>query len=165
MLEPARTRSLYRSLWRGLARLPRLHRSDRLNLQRLYRPQLRAALVDGQRDKQDLQEQIDRTLSLLASSPRLALNLSSLTYHHTPNFIRGAANSARLAHLPKPIVWDPKDPTAARRAWDKREKDQLRDPVWRISQSVDTGLRRMWREAEGGKHGAWLGRIERARYR
>ncbi|BGP36491.1 hypothetical protein JCM10449v2_000392 [Rhodotorula kratochvilovae] len=164
MLAPAQTCSLYRSFWRGLSRLPRLHRSEVRNLQRLYRPQFRAILTDGERDEKDLRGHVERTLSLLASSPRLASNLASLTYHHAPSPIRGAANGARLAHLPKPIVWDPKDPTAARKAWDKREKDQLRDPVTRIGQSVDGALRRMWEEAEGGERGVWLGRVERARY-
>ncbi|TNY23224.1 hypothetical protein DMC30DRAFT_57769 [Rhodotorula diobovata] len=164
MVEPLQARALYRSLWRRLGRLPRLDRPQRLNLQRLLRVELREALVRSEATETALRDQADRTLALLASSPRLTSNLASLTYHHHPGHIPGTPNSARLAHLPKPIAWDPKDPSAALKAWDKRRKDQLRDPVWRISQGVDEGLRRLWREAEDAQGGVWLGRIERARH-
>lgn len=100
-----------------------------------------------------------RTLALLRSSPLLVKNLASLAYHHTPYAIPNTNNSSRIySHLPKPIVWNPQDPGAARRAWDKRKRDDERDEARRIAKDVDEGLKRMWKAAELGQ-GVWLGRI------
>lgn len=100
-----------------------------------------------------------RTLALLRSSPLLVKNLASLAYHHTPYAIPYTNNSSRLySHLLKPIVWNPQDPGAARRAWDKRKRDDERDEARRIAKDVDEGLKRVWTAAEQGQ-GVWLGRI------
>ncbi|GAA5997366.1 uncharacterized protein JCM10292_000208 [Rhodotorula paludigena] len=158
MLEPAHARSLYRSFWRGIARLPRLHRSKLANLRRLLRQQARDACTAAEGEEKTVKDTFDRTLSMLAASPRLVKNLASLHYHHAPTHIRGTPNTTRLAHLPRPIVWDPKDPGAAQRAWDKRAKDRERDPAWHIAESVDEGLRRLVRDAEGAAGGVLFGR-------
>ncbi|KAG0664069.1 hypothetical protein C6P46_001930 [Rhodotorula mucilaginosa] len=133
------TRSLYRSFWRGLALVARSNGARTANLRRLYRSQLRHALLS-----------MHRTLTLLGSSPALTANLASLAYHHTPDSI--PAN--------RPIVWNPQEPLAAEKAHHKRRRDAERDPAVRIGDKVEAGLERMWREAErtgGGR--VWLGRI------
>ncbi|GAA5838536.1 hypothetical protein JCM9279_003275 [Rhodotorula babjevae] len=158
MSTPTSTRSLYRHLWRSLGHLslepPRL-----ANLRRLLRPQLRAAFSDPHTSLESLHSTATRTLSLLRSSPRLTSNLASLTFHHTLSPIRGTPNAIRMSHLPRPIAWDPRDPGAARRAFERREKEGARDPTQRVARGVEGALRRRWGEAEGAGGGVWLGRL------
>jgi hypothetical protein len=165
------TRSLYRSFWRGLALVARSNGARTANLRRLYRSQLRHALLSSTdhaqvrqtscvssisplrvKDRVELTppKAVHRTLTLLGSSPALTANLASLAYHHTPDSI--PAN--------RPIVWNPQEPLAAEKAHHKRRRDAERDPAVRIGDKVEAGLERMWREAErtgGGR--VWLGRI------
>lgn len=90
-----------------------------------------------------------RTLTLLGSSPALTANLASLAYHHTPEPTTN-----------RPIAWNPQEPLAAEKAHHKRHRDAERDPATRISDEVDAGLERMWKEAERtGAGKVWLGRI------
>ncbi|GAA5964186.1 hypothetical protein JCM8115_002819 [Rhodotorula mucilaginosa] len=143
------TRSLYRSFWRGLALVARSNGARTANLRRLYRSQLRHALLSST-DHAQVRQTMHRTLTLLGSSPALTANLASLAYHHTPDSI--PAN--------RPIVWNPQEPLAAEKAHLKRRRDAERDPAVRIGDKVEAGLERMWREAErtgGGR--VWLGRI------
>ncbi|BGP12506.1 hypothetical protein JCM10213_006928 [Rhodosporidiobolus nylandii] len=156
------TRSLYRTFLRTLARLSRPRKADFVNLRRLYRKQLREALLDGGLDEAALRAQVDRTLSLLSDSPWLLRSLSSLSYHHTPYPLPHTNNSSRLSHLSKRVHWDPQDPQAAGKAWERRRKEEASE-FGRISRGVDDGLRRMWREVEE-ERGVWLGRIEGRRY-
>ncbi|GAA5944343.1 hypothetical protein JCM3775_002890 [Rhodotorula graminis] len=159
------TRSLYRLLWRSLGRLAYLDRPRLANLRRLLRPQLRQALAEPGATHSDLQAQTTRTLTLLRSSPRLTSNLASLFYHHSPLAIPHTRNTARLAHLARPVSWDPRDPGAARRAFERREAERERDAAVRVARGVDGGLRRAWEEAGRAAGGVWLGRVERDRYR
>ncbi|GAA5844993.1 hypothetical protein JCM11251_003174 [Rhodosporidiobolus azoricus] len=160
----AQSRSLYRSFLRELAAISHPHRPHFINLRRLYRPQLRKAFSAAVTDPEVLRDQLDRTLSLLRSSPKLRKNLSSLSYHHTPYRLPHTNNSARLAHLPRDIAWDPQDPTAAKKAWERRAKEEEKDPVSRIGRAVHAGLMSMWEEAEKQAGGVLLGRIELKRY-
>ncbi|GAA6006681.1 hypothetical protein JCM10207_005017 [Rhodosporidiobolus poonsookiae] len=155
----AQQRSLYRSFLRGLSRSLRSSRPYFVNLRRLYRPQLREALMASGGDMEQLRQQVERTLFLLESSPRLRKNLSSLSYHHTPYHLPHTSNAARLSHLPRPISWDPQNPEAAVKAADKRAKDAAKDPVQRIALGVDAGLQRLWVDAEKAAGGVLLGRI------
>ncbi|GAA6032032.1 hypothetical protein JCM8097_003396 [Rhodosporidiobolus ruineniae] len=157
------TRSLYRSFLRELGRL-NPDRASLANLRRLYRPQLRDALLDKRRKPKDVQETVDRTLSLLRSSPSLAHNLSSLAYHHTPYPLPHTSNAARLAHLPRAISWNAQDPAEAGKAWERREKAEAKDSVVGLARGVDEGLRRFWRDAEREGGGVMLGRITKRRY-
>ncbi|GAA5897465.1 hypothetical protein JCM6882_001894 [Rhodosporidiobolus microsporus] len=164
MSQAPQTRSLYRSFLRELGRLCRPHRPDLVNLRRLYRPQLREALLGGEGTLKSLGEQFDRTLSLLRTSPRFRKNLSSLSYHHTPYRLPNADNSARLSHLPRDITWKPQDPSAAAKAWERRTKEEEKDEAMRIGKAVHAGLMSLWKEAEKEAGGVFLGRIEQKRY-
>ncbi|POY75341.1 hypothetical protein BMF94_1569 [Rhodotorula taiwanensis] len=160
-LDPATARSLYRSFRRALARVSRNDGAKRVNLTRLYSPQLRTALVDSDSDPPTLKALLDRTVSLLSSSPALTRNLASLSYHHTPYPLARTNTSSRLySHAPKPIQWNPQDPEAARRAALKRHRDDERDPTARIARAVEKGLERVVKEAErrAGGGPVWLGR-------
>lgn len=106
---------------------------------------------------------VESTLSLLQSNPALLRNLSSLAYHHTPYQLPHTSNSSRLSHLPRPIEWKPQDPDAARKAWDKRKKDQDKDPALKVGRKVDELLRRLLGEAEEEEN-VLLGKIEARRY-
>ncbi|GAA5856330.1 hypothetical protein JCM8547_000872 [Rhodosporidiobolus lusitaniae] len=156
-------RSIYRVFLRGL-RSSAQDQASFINLRRLYRPQLRDALTEEQISPEELLGQFNRTLSLLSSSPKLARNLSSLSYHHTPYHLPHTSNGSRLSHLPRPITWNPQDPAAAGKAWEKRRKDAVKDPVQKIAQGVEAGLGRLWREAEKARGGVLLGRITARRY-
>ncbi|KWU42092.1 hypothetical protein RHOSPDRAFT_36364 [Rhodotorula sp. JG-1b] len=146
------TRSLYRSFWRGLALVARSNGARTANLRRLYRPQLRHALLPSPTDIAQVRQTMHRTLTLLGSSPALTANLASLAYHHTP------AASSSSSH--RPIAWNPQEPLAAEKAHHKRRRDAERDPAIRISGRVQVGFERMWQEAERtGAGRVWLGRM------
>lgn len=167
------TRSLYRSFWRGLALVARSNGARTANLRRLYRPQLRHALLSSPTDIAQVRQTscvtslprrsssgvqltrpkaVHRTLTLLGSSPALTTNLASLAYHHTP------AASSSSSH--RPIAWNPQEPLAAEKAHHKRRRDADRDPAIRISGRVQVGFERMWQEAERtGAGRVWLGRM------
>ncbi|GAA5866394.1 hypothetical protein JCM1840_001301 [Sporobolomyces johnsonii] len=158
-------RSLYRHFLRTLSKVSRGDTPRFLNLRRLYRPQIRQELLAiAPKDSsawKETEAKLHRTLALLASSPSFTHNLASLAYHHTPYPIPHTSNSSRLySHSPKPISWDPRDPSAVKRAWEKREKDRARDPAVTIAEGVERGLRGLWNAAEREGGGVMLGRIE-----
>ncbi|EGU13335.1 putative Sulfite oxidase [Rhodotorula toruloides ATCC 204091] len=158
------TRSLYRSFWRGLWHVSRGDMGRLANLRRLYRPQIREALLDTAMDENTIRINMLRTLTLLNSSRKLTRNISSLSYHHTPYHIPHANNSNRLAHLPKPIVWQPSDPMQVTKAWENRRKNEQKDATYGMSVAIDQGLMRMWREVEGEVGDVWLGRVTKKRH-
>lgn len=180
-------RSLYRSFWRGLWHVSRGDMGRLANLRRLYRPQIREALLDSATDENTIRinsaspscpklrsrefadprsprRTVLRTLTLLNSSRKLTRNISSLSYHHTPYHIPHANNSNRLAHLPKPIVWQPSDPMQVTKAWENRRKNEQKDVTYAMSVAIDQGLMRMWREVEGDVGNVWLGRVTKKRH-
>ncbi|GAA5931849.1 hypothetical protein JCM1841_000829 [Sporobolomyces salmonicolor] len=163
------TRSLYRHFLRTLLKVSGGDTRRFVNLRRLYRPQIRQELLAiSPKDSstwKDTEAKVHRTLALLVSSPSFARNLASLAYHHTPYSLPHTSNSSRLySHTSKPISWDPRDPSAAKKAWEKREKDRAKDPAARIAEGVGRGLRGLWSAVEREGGGVMLGRIERTRY-
>lgn len=176
MAATAGQRSLYRHFLRSLYTIAR-PTPNRVNLVRLLRPQVRDVLhqVDlevaraasellatSRLDETDPDHPaVDRTLGLLASSPHLLKNLSSLAYHHHPHFLAHTNNARRQVGQPVTFKWDTQAPEAARKAAEAESRRQRKDPSSGYGDKALAGVLACMRRAEQ-EHGVMLGRTERA---
>lgn len=166
---------LYRSVWRCFARLP-FSRPVRLNLARLYRPQLRQVFASP---PDDLEQRgapalsrlpyflltswwptVSATLRLLRNNPGLVKNLSSLSYHHYPHHIPHTSNAHRLAPLQGPrIAWNPQDPEASLKAAKAHKKREKKDAqLIQMAHEVTATLQRTMKNVER-EEGVFMGEL------
>ncbi|GAA5966750.1 hypothetical protein JCM3765_000936 [Sporobolomyces pararoseus] len=165
----ARSLSLYRSYLRTIRSLVGQDGSKLINLKRSFNTQWRNELLQAagstKFDKalDRLEQKMNTTMSLLSSSRRLVLNLSSLSYHHHPYHLPSTSNSSRLySHSPKPVEWDPQDPGKAMKAFEKRKKDREERGEGKLGELADFGLKGLRNRAEK-ELGVALGRWESKR--
>ncbi|GAA5886619.1 hypothetical protein JCM16303_001389 [Sporobolomyces ruberrimus] len=162
----ARSLALYRTYLRGVRDVSGKDESKLMNLRRAMNPQWRQVIKQAsttenpQVSLEELVNTVASSLALLQSSKSLTKNLASLSYHHHPFHLPSTSNSSRLySHTPRPIEWDPQDPSKAMKSYEKRKKDREEKGEGKLGELADLGLRGVRNRAER-RLGVALGRWE-----